>query len=137
MRTTFMLICSVIALTDCYVDLRPGLSAFPENRGAANLTAESSAFSHAYETDPAVKDAHAKVMKIGFGDPDWTIERSPEGAILRRTVTVHVGFQRDSGCAVDMIPFEEESTGPNTWAAVRLFANPIKGARSISCDALR
>jgi len=127
-------LCSVVGL-GCGLMLVPPLSAFPEDRGGPNLTAESSAFAQAY----VVGNTHAKVMKIGFGDRDWTIERSPEGTILRRTVTVSVGFQstRDGRCAVDQIPFEQESTGPNAWAAVRLFSNVEKGAKTISCDALR
>jgi hypothetical protein len=138
MRTTSLLFV-LTAIAGCYVDLRPALSAFPEDRGAPNLTSESSAFGQAYAADDLVRDAHAKVLKIGFFDHDWTIERSPEGAILRRIVSVYVGFQKEDGqCALDQMNFAQESTGPNAWAAVRLHGpgNPMKGARGISCNAL-
>jgi hypothetical protein len=109
--------------------LVPPLKEMPKDRGSPELAALKPQISQLFAADVP----NVKLLKINIADDQWFIERSPEGAILRRNVTAAIAWQQGDGCRVQKWIYREESTGPNAWGPLRTWS-ASDGARKIDCS---
>jgi hypothetical protein len=116
-----------LALASCAV-LIPPVKEMPKDHGTPELAALKPEIGQLF----AVDVPNVKVLKINIADDQWNIERSPEGAILRRSVTAAIAWQQTDSCRMGHWIFREESTGPNAWGPLRTWAGEPK-ARKIDC----
>ncbi len=119
------------AISGCFLAGGAASHTFPEDHGGPELSSLRGQVAHAYEADTP----HTKVRAVAFREAGFAIDRSPEGVILRRTISAYVGFSDGAGkCAYDDLMFAEESTGPNSWAGLRVYGVG-QGGKDIACDA--